>query len=281
MSKAKAFLYSLGAPILYMLLQLVVLIVISMYLMTSAIVGGTIPTDMSEIQSFSLNLQNELFSFMLPALLISGSLFIFVMWLRHRKTSLKLWTAIGATKDVSAKTLCLAAFAGLTFHIACQGFIQAMPVPQNWHDANNAATQVFADINFLSIITASLFVPFIEEVVFRGFTQRILHHAFTPWSAVIIQGAIFGMFHTNMLQASYAFVTGILIGYIYMKTRNLLAAVCFHAAFNSANYLMVLLFGEYTAPNAVSLALMAAGGATLTLFLVKNIGSFQKEEEIE
>jgi len=279
MSKPKAFLYSLGAPILYMLLQFVVLIAIGMYLMVSALAGGTIPTDPLELNSFTLDLQRELFLYVLPSLIISGALFILIMWLRHKKHSVNLWNVIGITRDVSVKTLCFAALAGLAFHVACQGFIQATPVPQSWYDANDLATQAFADISFLSIITTGLFIPFVEEVAFRGFTQRILHHALLPWSTVIIQGAIFGMFHANSLQTLYAFATGVLIGYIYMKSRNLWASVCFHAAFNSANYLMFLIFGEDGAPGSIALALMAAGGATLTLLLVKSI-EFKKVQDI-
>jgi hypothetical protein len=279
-SKAKAFLYSLGAPILYILLQIAALFVIAAYFIADTVINGTFPADPSELADFMSDFESGISEYFLVSLIISGSLFILIMWLRHRKASINLWIAIGATKAVSPKTLYLATLAGLVFYITCQGFIQTIPFPQNWHDANASATQVFADIRFFPIITAGLFIPFVEEVAFRGFTQRILHHAFTPWQAVIVQSVVFGMFHMNMLQASYAFATGIVIGYIYMKSRNLWAAVCFHAAFNGANYLMVLIFGENFVPSSLFLALMAAGGATLTLFLIRNIDfrSFQKEE---
>jgi hypothetical protein len=279
MSKAKVLFYSLGAPILYLLLHFFVLFIVVTFQIASAASNGTLPTEMTELSQLIYELQSE---YGVPSLLVSGVLFIFILWLRHRKASINLWTVIGITKEVNAKTLCFAALAGLAFHIACQGFFQAMPIPQSWHEANDAATQMFAEISFLTIITVGLFVPFVEEVAFRGFTQRILHHAFTPWQSVIIQGAVFAMFHSNMLQASYTFITGIFIGFIYMKSRNLWAAAAFHATFNSANYLMALLIGENGISNSAVIALMTAGGATLALLLVRNIEyRGPQKEEIE
>jgi len=275
MSKSKAFLYSLGAPALYLLLQFAVLFSISIYIIASSLSDGIFPAVQSEFNDFIFEVQDKLLALTLPALLISGVLFLLILLISHRKKAVKLWESIGITRAVSVKTLVLAALAGLSFHIACQGFILATPVPQRWHDANDLATQAFADMTLFTFFISGLFIPFIEEVAFRGFTQRILHHAFSPWATVILQGVIFGAFHANALQTIYAFATAILIGYIYMKSRNLWAAMCCHMAFNSANYLMAFIFyaiyGENGEPGGIVLALMAAGGTTLALLLARNI----------
>lgn len=278
MSKSKALVYSLGAPLLYYLMQIIASMAALIYFTADALRGREIPTEQVEIMEFTVAMVERALSSTLPIMLATGIMFVAVLIFVHMKKPVSLWKSIGLTRNVSFNALLLAALAGLAFNIACQGFIEAIPVKQSWLDANQAVGDALVDQNnmWFTVLMLCFLIPFVEEIAFRGFAQRILHHAFLPWTAVAIQGIIFGIFHANALQTIYTFITGLLIGYIYMKTKNLWASIFFHMAYNGANFLLdgiVRLFGGDMEIGAWVLALMAAGGTTLTLLFVRSIKS--------
>lgn len=276
MSKSKALVFSLGAPLLYYVMQIVASMAALIYFTADALRGQEIPTEQVEILEFTVAMVEKSLAATLPIMLATFIMFVGVLLIVHRKKTTSLWKSIGMTRNISINTLLLAALAGLAFHIACQGFIEAIPVPQTWQDANQAVGDALIDPNnmWFTVLMLCFLIPIVEEIAFRGFAQRILHHAFLPWTAVVLQGLIFGIFHANALQTIYTFATGLIIGYIYMKTQNLWASIVFHMAYNGANFLLdglIRLFGGNVEVSALVLALMAAGGTTLALLFVRSI----------
>ena len=60
----------------------------------------------------------------------------------------------------------------------------------------------------------------------------------------MIQAAMFGIAHMNILQGVYAFTIGLIFGYIYKKYNSLYASILAHLTFNfTGTYLVVLFFG--------------------------------------
>jgi hypothetical protein len=71
-----------------------------------------------------------------------------------------------------------------------------------------------------------------EEFICRG----VMLNALKPYGngfAIIITGFLFGIMHGNFQQFTYAFVLGIVLGYITIQTGSILAATILHAMFNS------------------------------------------------
>ena len=102
-----------------------------------------------------------------------------------------------------------------------------------------------ADMTVLSTIATLVLAPLGEELAFRGMTLN-LAGKFTKkfWIANIIQAAMFGIAHMNIVQGTYAFVLGLVLGFIYKKYNSLYATMIAHLAFNfSGTYLVGLLFG--------------------------------------
>ena len=86
-----------------------------------------------------------------------------------------------------------------------------------------------------SLILSALFVgilfPILEEILFR----RLLCHKLLPLGekkAIIISAAIFGFIHGNLYQFAYAFLLGLVFGYIYVKTGKLIYTIIFHCIIN-------------------------------------------------
>jgi hypothetical protein len=85
------------------------------------------------------------------------------------------------------------------------------------------------------IIYALLIGPIVEEMTFRGATYSILRKNLNFWTANVIQAALFGLIHMNLIQGIYAFFLGLALGYIRERTGNLLATIILHIVFNSVS----------------------------------------------
>ena len=84
----------------------------------------------------------------------------------------------------------------------------------------------------LMILAVCIVGPIAEELVFRGMIFGKLRRAFSFWPAAIISGIMFGVFHMNMIQGVYAFVVGIVLGFICEKSHSIYPSMLFHILFN-------------------------------------------------
>ena len=67
--------------------------------------------------------------------------------------------------------------------------------------------------NFSLFLYAGLLAPISEEILFRGLIQRSL----MPYGkrfAIFCSALTFGLFHGNLIQTPYAFVVGLVLGYV-------------------------------------------------------------------
>lgn len=93
-----------------------------------------------------------------------------------------------------------------------------------------------------------LLVPLVEELVFRGAILRVLLQwkSSHPWSMIIISALLFSLIHMNPAQMPHAFIIGILLGWMYYRTRSIVPGVAFHWANNT---IAVVLARLYPDPN--------------------------------
>lgn len=74
-----------------------------------------------------------------------------------------------------------------------------------------------SDIGLFLFIYAVILGPVCEELVFRGVTMRLVRRALPFWAANLMQAVLFGIFHMNWIQGIYAFVLGLVLGWICEK----------------------------------------------------------------
>ena len=75
--------------------------------------------------------------------------------------------------------------------------------------------------------------PILEELVFRGLIYRFSRLALPFWGANILQAALFAVFHGNIIQGIYAFIFGIVLGYIAHRGRGIRYSLFTHIAINA------------------------------------------------
>ncbi|MBR4026638.1 MAG: CPBP family intramembrane metalloprotease [Lachnospiraceae bacterium] len=88
------------------------------------------------------------------------------------------------------------------------------------------------DISLFMMIYSICLAPISEELIFRGVTLRVARRTFPFWIANIFQALLFGVFHMNMVQGCYAFVLGLILGYICEAGGSIYFSILFHFLFN-------------------------------------------------
>ncbi|MBQ7094092.1 MAG: CPBP family intramembrane metalloprotease [Clostridia bacterium] len=106
-----------------------------------------------------------------------------------------------------------------------------------------------SSMNVLTLIASVCLAPIGEELLFRGVTLRYAKNAgLRFWVANIIQAVCFGIAHLNIVQGCYAFVLGIVLGYLYEKYNSLYVPILVHFVFNLlgtvVSYVLQALLGE-------------------------------------
>ncbi len=91
----------------------------------------------------------------------------------------------------------------------------------------------------LFAVTAIL-APLLEETVFRGFLLTSLTKFMPTWLAVLISSLGFGAAHASARDLPQLAALGTLLGFSYVRSRNLLTPMLIHGAWNGT--VLVALF---------------------------------------
>ncbi|MDO4187749.1 MAG: CPBP family intramembrane metalloprotease [Lachnospiraceae bacterium] len=96
------------------------------------------------------------------------------------------------------------------------------------------------------LIYVCLLAPIIEELIFRGLILGIIKK-FAPFIvANITQAIVFGIYHGNWVQGIYAFLLGILIGYVAYITGSIVYTIVLHMGVNISGILIDYIIPEGT-----------------------------------
>lgn len=93
----------------------------------------------------------------------------------------------------------------------------------------------------LGFITIGIIAPIAEEYVFRGAILRVLCDMagkHRQWVAIALSAALFAIVHGNMAQGIGAFLCGLLLGWMYVRTGSIMPGVVFHWVNNSTAVLL-------------------------------------------
>ncbi len=118
----------------------------------------------------------------------------------------------------------------------------------------------------LLVFFVGVLAPVCEEVVFRGAIFGGMKKEGNVFKAVLASGLLFGLLHMNINQASYAFVIGILLGFLVEATGSIFSSIMFHVLINASNAIMMIFSGS-----VVSDEVMENADAMVTTGLLLNM----------
>lgn len=153
----------------------------------------------------------------------------------------------GKTFSLKTIPLLLITFIGAEVVTGCMLEVASIVVPDIMESyAKLIEESGLADLSILSTIATLLLAPISEELVFRGITLRLAQN-FTKhfFLANFIQALAFGIAHGNIVQGTYAFCLGLILGYIYKAYNNIIVPMICHLIFNfGGTYMAGVIFGE-------------------------------------
>ena len=148
-------------------------------------------------------------------------------YLRSRPWDVLFWSAIASLGAIVPSLL-------------LQGFI---PEWTGW--AKEIVDQTNAQLEGLMSVPGGYMViallpPVVEEMVFRGCVLKSLLE-WKPqhrWWMIALSALLFSLVHMNPAQMPHAFLIGLLLGWMYMRTGSIAPGVAYHWANNTAAYVM-------------------------------------------
>ncbi len=93
-------------------------------------------------------------------------------------------------------------------------------------------------------ITASVAAPLFEEIMFRGFLLPSLTRYQSPWSAIALSSLLFAIAHLNVSEVIPLATLGMVLGFTYVRSGNLLAPMLLHCLWNSGTLISLFILGS-------------------------------------
>ena len=91
----------------------------------------------------------------------------------------------------------------------------------------------------VQIICSGILGPILEEIVFRGIVYNKLKTFNKPIISIILTSIIFALFHSDIINAIYAFGVSFILIYLYEKYKTLKAPILMHIFLNTTIILML------------------------------------------
>lgn len=126
--------------------------------------------------------------------------------------------------------------------------------------------------------------PIAEELLFRGLVLRKLE-PYGKRFAIVFSAFVFGVFHGNLVQIPYAFLVGLVLGYVALE-HNILWAMVLHMINNLVLGDMVIrltsMLPEFVGNGILGLIILACAIAAVAICIVRQreIRAYRKEHRI-
>lgn len=118
------------------------------------------------------------------------------------------------------------------------------PLLEIFPSAPYEAVQQTIGLGGWAIMSTVVAAPILEEVLFRGVIFESCRERLGKGGAVLLSALLFGLIHGIPVQIVNAFVVGLILGYIYLRTRSLMSVIVLHAINNGLAYISMAFFDD-------------------------------------
>ena len=91
-----------------------------------------------------------------------------------------------------------------------------------------------------SLIQVCILAPVMEEILMRGVVLGGLKNTYGTGAALLISATFFACLHFNMVQTLSAFVCGIVLGLLYIRTNSIFCCLIAHGGYNLISYVAMI-----------------------------------------
>lgn len=153
-------------------------------------------------------------------------------------------------------------------------------LPQNMSEEYNQLIESLIGGNvWLSLLVTVILAPLAEELLFRGVTLKKAQKIMPFLAANILQAFLFGLYHGNLIQGTYAFVLGLILGFTAEYFHSVWASILLHAFVNGSAELLGLL-PESVTGTYVGVVALSIAGVVLLFVSAKLYPGARKEPKV-
>ena len=195
---------------------------------------------------FSMEYMKLVCQAIMPVLIIADIVIMIPIIFYSNKKNIVLYQKIETTS-----TLILVSI-GLILNVIVSVVIELLPDSVTTSQYDQLTSLVMSDSVLLTLFISGFLAPVIEELIFRFGICKVAYKD-NAKKAIIVSSVLFGVAHMNLIQSTYAFVLGLFLAYLYIKTDNLWTSTLVHITINSSsilyeycNHIAVILVGVLT-----------------------------------
>lgn len=140
-------------------------------------------------------------------------------------------------KDIRTYRLGYLIILGCVGNLGLSRLLSLLPLDNIIGSYENTQELLLAGKLVVQILSVSVLVPITEELIYRGMVCERVKRLLGDKIAILVSAGLFALFHFNLLQGIYAFIVGIVLGYVYLKYDNIFYSILVHGV---ANFTAVL-----------------------------------------
>lgn len=173
------------------------------------------------------------------------------------------------TKHVRAGSYAVALFGGMAMAVLANyitnvimSVLVEIGIPYPQFEKTQSGTSVSLLLNLLS---TAILPALLEEMVMRGYVLGALRR-YGDKLAVVLTAVLFGLIHGNVLQLPFAFMLGLVLGWLVVQTDSIWPAVLLHFGNNAMSVLLdyaEIVIGDSTAATVLTFFVFCALGTVV------------------
>lgn len=173
------------------------------------------------------------------------SLPTFYLFYRNRRQELMTFISL---RGIGAFSIPVLMLFGLSLNFVLEALLSLLSqinfLSKIFEAYSQLANALFSGNFVLSLIAIGIVGPIFEEILFRGLVFGELRKIAKLPLAILIQALLFGAYHLNAVQGTYAFLIGLLLGYIYYRSNSIIAPVIIHITINASSVILPQLISD-------------------------------------
>lgn len=236
----KVFIYCTGLASLCLIMQFVASVPVTVFYVMLYSLPYVLAGKPEAIMS--VDIMNIVHDSLLPSYILSVIMTFFAAWIIHAIFGRKFFERLSFNK-ASSFLIALSFIAGSALQMPISFILSLIEsagvAPDLFEQYSNNMEQLMNNQNLiLQILAVGILAPLLEEIIFRGLILNQLRNNLPIQAAIIIQALLFGIVHLNVIQGSYAFIIGIILGLLVVWYDSLFLPVAFHMGLNLSGVIL-------------------------------------------
>ena len=223
-------------------------------LVTKYIVSGQSMQDPAVMERYMEEMIQIVLDSAMPTVIISGLLTLGVVVLIFVCSKKKVTKAL-CLQPFHAGAVLPIVIMGLGFNVLT-GLILSFIPEEAMSGYEQSSAAMFTGNFWVMAFGTVIIAPLVEEIIFRGLIYTRMKQGMPAIVAALLTSALFGVAHGQWVWMIYTFVFGLLLIWVFERTKSLIANILLHFSYNLCAVLQMLLPED--TPDWAGIAIVAA-----------------------